>query len=445
MKKIIISIVVLFLSINILNAQETATAEKPLIPVVKLGDNVQVKFGGFFRADAYFDNREAVGAIDDLFSFFPENKKIDPQSGNDLNAVSRTYLSTQATRFNALFTGPDVWKAKSSSFFEYEFSGGPVTQASTGATNPIGLRLRHAWAKLAWDKSELLIGKTWNPLAEISFPSVIDLNTGIPFRPYGRGDQLRFTWKPSSTVNILAAALYQTEHKSFIFGDVANTAGAISNTNDVRANPIPDLHLQLQFKTNSLFAGLVSEYKAVRPATQNTGTLGVFNTNTTVSSSAFGAFVDYKIGKFNAKVSGLYGQNLSELFQQGGYAVKTFNATTGAKTYTPSNSTSYWANVTYGSKLTVGLFGGYTKNLGFNDNILTAANGGAFLGRWQNIDHIYRVAPSLKYSIGRLIFGAEVDYNVAAYGTVDYANKGKVIGAKEVSVLHGNFATTFLF
>jgi len=92
-----------------------------------------------------------------------------------------------------------------------------------------------------------------------------------------------------------------------------------------------------------------------------------------------------------------------------------------------------------------GIFGGYQKNLGFNDNILSAANGGAFLGRWQNVDHIYRVGPSLKYSIGRLVLAAEVEYNVAGYGTVDYNNRGKVINSSDVSGVRGTLATTFLF
>lgn len=442
----------IFQATTVFSQQTQKTDEPaPLIPLVKLGENVQVKFGGFVRAEYYFDSRETVGAVDDLFSFFPENVKKDPNSGDDMNAVFRNNLSSQATRFNALFTGPDVWKAKSSSFLEFDFTGGVAgvgtsgAGTSTGITNAVGLRLRHAWMKLSWAKGDLLVGKTWNPMSEIPFPSVIGLNTGIPFRPFGRGDQVRYTWKPNSTINVLAAAFFQSEHKSFIFSDAANTTAGISNCVDTRTNPIPDMHLQIHFKTPSLFAGIISEYKIVKPATQTTGTGGIFNANTTISSYALGAFADYKKNLFNVKASGLYGENLSELFQQGGYAVKTVEAVTGAKTYTASNSVTSWLNITYGNKLMAGLFAGYQKNLGFNDNILTAANGGAFLGRWQNVDHIYRVGPSLKYSIGRLVLAAEVEYNVAGYGTIDYNNRGKVMNSNDVSGVRGTLATTFLF
>lgn len=442
MKKIILSISSILLSVSFVNAQDTAKP-KPIIPTVKLGENVTVKFGGFVRAEYYVDSRTPVGAVDNLFGFFPAAESKDA-GGKDLNEIVRQNFSTQSTRFNGLFNGPDVGSAKSSAFFEFDFSGGAGTNGVT--TNPIGLRLRHAWTKLSWTKADLVIGKTWNPLSDITFPSVIGLHTGIPFRPFGRGDQLRLVLKPTSSINILLAGVYQSEHKTFNYNDASGLT--IANTNDITFNSTPDFHLQIQYKTSSVFAGLVSEYKIVRPATQTTGTKGKFLTKETVSSYAFGGFIDYKKSKFNIKVSGLYGQNLSELFQQGGYALKSFDATTGAKTYTVSNGLTGWINLTYGEKWIVGLFGGYSKNLGFNDNILTPtqANGQAtFLGRWQNVDHIYRVAPSLKYNIGRLVLAAEVDYNIAGYGTIDFNNKGKIKDIKDISGTRGLLAATFLF
>ncbi len=423
MKKITILTVFAFLSNTIIQAQEaTSATAKEIIPVVNLGSNIQAKFGGFVRAEYYIDNREIVGAVDDLFGFFPEAPRKDA-GGNDLNAVVRQNLSAQATRFNSLFTGPDFLKAKSSAFFEFDFSGG----------NTVNLRLRHAWAKLNWEKAELLVGKTWNPLAETPFPSVAGLHTGIPFRPFGRGDQLRFTYKPAKNISILAAGVYQTEHKSTL--DPSQAA-------DIRSNPVPDFHLQLHYKTPEFSAGILSEYKVVKPAIQTAGTFGVFKTSETLPSFALAAYLDYKKNLFNVKGSALYGQNLSELFQQGGYAVKTQDPVTGAQTYTPSQTATYWLNVTYGKKWQAGVFAGYLQNLGFKDNPLA---GGTFYGRWQDISYVYRIAPSLKYSFNQWAIHAEIDYNVAAYGTVDYADKGKVKDSKEISGVRGIIATSFFF
>jgi hypothetical protein len=423
MKKITVLILNLYLGFALAQAQDvTSASAKEIIPVVKLGNNIQVKLGGFMRTEYYIDSRETVGVVDDLFSFFPENKKLD-ENGDDLNAVVRQNLSTQATRFNALFAGPDIFNAKSSAFFEYDFSGGGT----------VNVRLRHAWAKLIWEKAEVLVGKTWNPFAETPFPSVAGLHTGIPFRPFGRGEQVRITYKPTPEINILFAGVYQTEHKSTLEQSAAS---------DIRSNPIPDLHLQLHYKTPSFSTGILAEFKVVKPATQTTGTQGIFKTSETLSSYAFAAYADYKKNLFNVKSSVVYGQNISDLFQQGGYAVKSQNDQTGYRTYTPSNSVSYWINLTYGKTWAPGIFAGYQKNLGFCDNPLA---GGDFFGRWQNIDHIYRIAPSLKYSYKQWVFHAEIDCNVVAYGKVDYSDKGKVKDTQEISGVRGILATSFFF
>lgn len=289
--------------INILLSQQNTI--EPVIPVVKLSDNVTVKFGGFVRAEYIIDSRKTVGFIDDLFAFFPDKKLLDA-NGNDLNDVVRNSMSIQATRFNAAFTGPNVLNAASTAFFEFDFTGG----------NTINVRLRHAYVKLNWTKSELLIGKTWNPLAETIFPSVIGFNTGVPFRPFGRGDQVRFTLRPNTTLTLLAAAVYQTEHKSFNYMDANGTVG--QNGDNIRTNPIPDLHLQLHYKSGSILAGLIAEYKIVRPTTVSKGTAGTFKTNETVKSFAIGIFEKYTQGKLTMQASSIYGQNLSELFLQGG-------------------------------------------------------------------------------------------------------------------------------
>lgn len=432
MKRILTLVAFLLGILFLTQAQETTNAEKPIIPVVTLNKDVTVKFGGFMRAEYYVDSREMVGAIDDLFGFFPEKVNLDA-NGDDINAVVRHNFSSQATRFNALFGGPSIFKAKSSAFFEFDFTGG---------TN-VNLRYRHAYGQLSWKKADLLLGKSWNPLASVHFPSILGLHTAIPFRPFGRGDQIRLTYKPTEHWNMLVAGLIQTEHRSVLES---------TSSTDVRANPIPELHAQLFHKTDNLMLGLLSEYKITRPATYTVGSLGKkYTTNETVSSYAVGAIADYKVKLFNAKASVLYSQNLSELYIQGGYAVKTHDELTGKRTYTPSNGVSSWVNFTYGKKWIVGIFGGYHKNLGFSDNILpihteaTPTNNGAYFGRWQDVDYIYRASTSLTYKIERWVFATEIDYNIAAYGAIDYADNGKVKNPTETANIRGVFSTTFIF
>lgn len=436
MKKTVFLVASLIGCLFFAQAQDNVSTEKPLIPVVTLSKDVNVKFGGFMRAEYYVDSKEMVGALDDLFGFFPE-KPVYDANGKDINNVVRHNFSTQATRFNALFTGPSVFNAKSSAFFEFDFTGG----------NSVNLRYRHAYGQLSWAKTDVLFGKSWNPLAAIHFPSVLGLHTAIPFRPFGRGDQVRVTYRLTDKISILGAALIQTEHRSTLETSAAT---------DVRANPIPDMHLQLFHKTNNLMLGLLSEYKITRPATYTEGAgtpKPKYITKETVSSFSLGGIMDYKKDLFNAKASVLYGQNLSELHIAGGYATTSIDATTGHRTYSPSNSVSSWLNFTYGKKWIAGVFGGYHKNLGYHTPILapTLDDDGVTIktptlfGRWQNIDHIYRASTSLTYKIERWVFGAEVDYNVAAYGEVDYGKKGKIKNATETSNIRGVLSATFIF
>jgi hypothetical protein len=417
------------LSIFLLNAQE-AKETVSILPVVMLSEKVTVKFGGFVRADYYIDSRKTVGIVEDLFDFFPSDHLYDDQ-GNDQNNIMRKYFTTQGTRFNALFSGPDVLKAKSSSYFEFDFTGG----------NTVNVRLRQAYLKLNWTKSELLIGKTWNPLTSAIMPSVIGFNTGIPFHPFGRGDQLRFIYK-SGKFSVIAAAFFQNEHKSFSYiNSLTSEVGQL--TDNVISNPIPDLHLQFLYKSGTINTGIVSEFKKLLPSVVTKGTAGLFKTDETISSCTFGYFAEYIYKKLTIKGYTLYAQNLCELFQQGGYAVASIDSVTGARKFTPSNSFSSWINITCGEKVIVGLFGGYQKNFGFSDNIINGT--GTFLGRWQNVDHIYRISPSVKYSSGRVVLAAEVDYNTVAYGDVDYRDKGKVKKTHEISGIRGLLAATFLF
>ncbi|MBP5458379.1 MAG: hypothetical protein J6Y37_17955 [Paludibacteraceae bacterium] len=401
-------------------SSETA---KELVPVVRFGDDLKVRLGGFFRAEYYVDSREIVGACDDLFGFFPEDKVYD-KDGEDLNDVVRQNFSTQATRFTATVDGPKLGKANSKAYVEFDFSGG----------NAVNVRLRQAWAKLSWQKSELLLGKAWSPFSDIPFTYVAGLHTGIPFRPFSRGDQIRYTYKPADHLSVVLAGLYQTEHKSVLEG---------SSNGDIRQNPTPEFHLQLRYTSPTFSAGILGEFKSVKPATKVTNSEGeVFKTDEKVNSYALGYYAQYVSGLLGIRAGGLYGQNLSEYFQQGGYAVKSIDAKTGKRTYSASKVTSYWLNLSYGKRWAPSFFAGYSKNLGFEDDILA---GGDFFGRWQNVDHIFRLSPSLKFSHKQWTIQGEIDYDVVAYGTVDYADHGKVKDTHSVSGVRGLIATTFFF
>jgi len=81
------------------------------------------------------------------------------------------------------------------------------------------------------------------------------------------------------------------------------------------------------------------------------------------------AYGKYETGKLMMLLKGYYGQNMAHLTMLGGYAVSTYDSTTGRETYSNYNTFSSLLNVTFGSKWKPGLLVGYTENLGSVDPI----------------------------------------------------------------------------
>ena len=419
-------------SFSRMQAQETPQA-KPLVPAIRVADNVQLKIGGFIRTEYLFDSRQPVAAINDLVGFFPANKRLDA-NGKDLNDVARSSISSKGTRVNMALTGPDVFNAKSSSLFEIDFTG--------DASNVLNIRFRHAWIKLSWEKAELLLGKTWNPLGETPAPGVAGLAGAAPFRPFGRSEQVRLVLKPAQNFHVWLAGVYKTEH-------AYNTDASVVAA-DIKNGTLPELHLQLRYVSPNFSAGLVSAYKTVRPALAITDADNkTYSAENTVSSYALGGFVDFKAGQFNAKAGATFGQNLGEYFMVGGYAVKEVDAK-GIPSYTPLSISAYWVFLSYAGKhWTPGLFFGYTQNNGFRDELKesggrrTVACGPVGANAF-GVESAYRIAPSLKYSVGRLAFQAELEYNAAAYGS-EFDNKLKATKSETVGGVRFLLATSFFF
>lgn len=154
------------------------------------------------------------------------------------------------------------------------------------------------------------------------------------------------------------------------------------------------------------------------------------------SALAFGKF------KFNDvvwKIEGVYGQNLTDLTMIGGYGVKSVDTTTGIETYTNINTVSAWTEISYVKNIEVGIFAGISMNLGADDNYTT------FYGRGGNIDNLFRVSPRFAIISGKTKIAAELEFTSAAYGTVNYADKGKVENTKSVTNIRGLLAFIYNF
>lgn len=372
-----------------------------------------ITLGGFVKTDVFYDTRQTVNAREGHFCFFPENVNEDPY-GNDINATPNFNILSIQSRITGRITGPDVFGAKTSGLIEGEFFG-----TANGDVN--GFRLRHAFVKLNWEKAELLAGHFWHPLFVASaFPEVLSFNTGVPFQPFSRNPQLRYTYKAGG-LNLIVTAYTLREFAA---------AGPGTASTIQRNAGMPNANFTMTYvptESKNIF-GLGVDYKTLMP--EMVTVLG-YKTNTTLSSLSATVFGKVVINKITWKVQGLYAQNAFDIFGIGGYAQKagTLDATTGKVEYTNINTGSAWTELYYtGNKYIAGIFAGYTMNMGSSDEMATKYARGA------NIAYVYRVAPRFALVQGKTTIGLEIEYTTAAYAAAaDIDTYGKFTDSEDVS------------
>jgi hypothetical protein len=373
-----------------------------------------VKFSGFVKTDIFWDSRQTVSVREGHFLLYPENEMLDV-NGEDINDKSSFNMLSIQTRLRMLATGPDVLGAKTSAFVEGAFFGSVNSDVNE-------FRLRHAFVKLAWPKTELMVGQYWHPMFNTRcFPGTVSFNTGAPFQPFSRNPQVRLTQKMGK-FNLILTALTQRDFASF--GPVGTSSEYLRNTG------YPDFNLSFEYftanqdKGSEYLIGLSANYKALTPRLVSSEN---FKTNNKASSGSFSGFAMYKNKKITAKVNAFYGGDAFDLTMLGGYGVTTPSDSTGQlEEYACIRNTSVWGEIhTNGTTWQFGLFGAYSKNLGGDESFM-----GTKYARGTNIDHLIRISPRVIYNVGKFRIAPEIEYTIAAYG--DSQIDGTVKDVKEI-------------
>lgn len=398
-----------------------------------------IGFSGYVNTDIFFDTRQTVMAREGQWLFYPENIKADPD-GRDINAKGTYNILSIQTRVTGNITGPDVFRARTSGMIEGEFYGNINANINT-------FRLRHAFVKLNWTKTELLLGQTWHPLyVPACSPEPVSLNAGAPFIVFARNPQVRVTGQLGN-FKLLLAAISQVDNTS--------TGPDGASPKYLRNSIVPEMAFQVQYgilnpaKKTEFLIGVSVDYLMLTPRigtevvkTPATDSVKgnvvhhydavVVNYKTTAKSTALTAnfFVKLKLPKVTLKAGAVYGGNCYAYSMIGGYAVKsTPDPVRGIVDYATITTASGWVDVkTNGTKWSTGIYGGFSKNLGAGTEV-----NGPYYSRGADIDYLYRIAPRLILIIKKLKFASEVDYTVAAYGTTN--KKGSVSDSKEVGNL----------
>lgn len=421
-----------------------------LLPAVLLAQDPQtpkfgITFSGYVKTDFMLDSRQTFAAREGHFLLWPMPVTGDA-NGKDLNDGLNTNFLPIQSQLSGKISAPDLCGAKTSGVLEGDFFG--TTNADVNL-----LRLRHAYMKLNWTKTELLMGQFWHPLFNTScFPTTVSFNTGAPISPFSRDPQIRLTYSFGS-FKAMAAAIEQRDYPSY------GPAGVSSSY--LRNAVIPELYGELSFSDkntaqNTAFTtGVIFGTKTIVPRLESKVGTKTFKVDESVQSIAASAYVNLKLQPVTIKFSGIYGENLADVLSISGYAVTAVTDTiTGHQQYAPTASMILWTDIqSNGATWQFGVYAGINRNMGTTEVMAdpqAKIYGLAYNNNFE-IAEIYRISPRVVYNQGKARFAAEVEYTNTKFGAANPAgvivrdNNGLPVLTKEVANIRLLLAAYYFF
>lgn len=433
------------------NMKKTIIVALMALPVLIAAQDVKepprlgISFSGFVKNDFFYDSRESVSIREGHFLLYPREVQPDAD-GIDINDKnSFNFLSIQ-TRLTGKISAPDAFGAKTSGVIEADFFG----NENAAFVDANGFRLRHAFVKLNWARTELLAGQYWHPFFQPGcFSGVISFNTGAPFQPFSRNPQLRLQYRTGA---ISLAAIMSAQR------DFASPQGSSS----LRYASRPDLGVIVSYESGgkdgkpAVLAGVAGGFKTLQPLLTVKNGDKVYVTGEKVSGISGTAFFSLKTAPLTCKIQAVYGENLFDLTMLGGYAVSGITDSLRNKvSYSTLNNFSAWTEIqTNGARVQYAIWAGYTQNLGSEKSLLVFSNkidGTDATVRGANIHSLYRVSPRVVFISGKLNLAAEMEYTVAQYATRDENGKlnrdefGRITQSEDVANLRMLLAFIYNF
>ncbi|MBO4621220.1 MAG: hypothetical protein J5635_00955 [Paludibacteraceae bacterium] len=443
MRKILSICCALVLTLT-LSAQE-ATSKEAKKQAVKSHLKQHYKVYGFVRNYFAFDSRESVSGTGDLYNYMPKDELWNQTEAEAaVSGVPREDLNAQSTfRFLSLTTriGLDIkgYKWRGTEFggkIEADFYAGlsKVTGQTHAVSGVAQFRLRQAYLTLAWDslrmgrdfaRIDLLMGQAWHPMAA-DLCDAIALNSGAPFGPFSRTPQVKMDARLGQFITLTASALWQMQYNS--------TGPEGQSAEYMLYGMTPEAYLGLSVHTGGFLMRAGADVLSIKPrhlgtVVGNAGNEVKVKVNDRITTASPFLYLQYKQGEFSIKAKSIFAEAGEHMNLNGGYGVKKVNAD-GSWEYTPTRTSSSWISIVYGGKVGAQedkhpqklqgiLFGGYVQNLGTKDALATKADGslyGFYYPRVNNMNRMWRLSPTLVWSIGKFQLGCEYEITSVHYG-----------------------------
>ena len=441
--KRIITIVLCALLLVPASAQEVSKQEKKEAAKSHLKQHFKVY--GFIRNYFTYDSRESISGTGDMYNYQPKDESWNqtPEQAatsgverQDLNAVSTFRFLSLTTRVGVNIVD---YKWRGTEFggkIEADFYAGLSTKG-TGSHSLSGvaqLRLRQAYMTMAWDslkmndkdyaRVELAIGQTWHPMAA-DLCDVIALNSGAPFGPFNRSPQVKLDARLGKYVTLTGSLLWQMQYLSV-------GPDNIQSGEYIAYSKTPEAYLGLSLHTNGFLMRAGADVLSISPRHQGTVNGVKVNVKDRITTASPFIYLQYKKGDFSIKAKSIFAEAGEHMNMDGGYGVKAVNAD-GSWEYTPIRHSTSWVSIVYGGKVGAQedkhpqklqgiLFGGYIHNFGTKDPLVDVNGDGKidkteyFTARPNNMRQMWRLSPTLLYTVGKFQLGLEYEITSVHYG-----------------------------
>lgn len=401
---------------------------------------------GFIRNYFAYDSRESISGTGDLYNYQPKDESWNQSEAEaaasgverqDMNAQSTFRFLSLTTRVGLNIVGYQWRGTEFGGKIEADFYAGlnGVGSGTHKLSGTAQFRLRQAYMTLAWDslrmndkdyaRVDLLLGQAWHPMAA-DLCDAIALNTGAPFGPFSRTPQVKMDARLGSLFTLTGALIWQMQY---------NSTGPDGQSADYIAySKTPEAYLGLSFHHKGWLVRAGADVLSICPrrtgsvkgADGMTVTVKVKDRLTTVSPFVY---LQYKRDEFSFKAKSVFMEAGEHMNMNGGYGVKKVNQD-GSWEYTPTRTSSSWVSIVYGGKVGAQetkhpqklqgiLFAGYIRNFGTKEHIIDANGDGKpdlYYPRANNMNRMWRLSPTLLYTVGKFQIGCEYEITSVQYG-----------------------------
>lgn len=419
--KTLLIITGLFLSLSMAFAGESS-AEADLIKAAKKAArkerakeewNAHFQFYGFAREYLTYDSRQGYAPDDGLYYFVPKDHNYNAY-GDDLNATPEFRFLHITSRLGLNIHGYRYKNTEFGAKIETDFD----FQVSTTAA--VALRLRHFYFTMGWNDLDiaggkkadlqLLMGQTWHPIST-GYADLMSYETGSPFDVSNRSPQITFDATFDKKFNLQAALVVQFQYSS-----VGPDGRGV---NYMRYGLTPEAFAAFTFKDKGFMARAGVNVLSIKPRKYGVDDAGVqVKVKDRITTFVPFAYFEYRNRSLLVNLKTSYGQAGEHINLMSGYGVSDMSDPAGSRIYTPLQSSSTWAYVQYGTKFIGAVFGGYFKNFGSIDPLVSTSKEYLYINNFcdPGLTQAWRIIPAFKVQLGKFLFGVEYHYTAAQYG-----------------------------